>query len=125
MDKISLGDIYKFRTGEIGMVINEKPDYYSVLCEDGKISNVRKGIPYTFVDLDNDTSSIYKEYKDYLFEKASILKRIELENEKLSVEGMDLKLINLIQDKKEVQISGKINGIFYQESKKTGLLKKK
>lgn len=83
MDKINLGDIYKFRTGEIGMVISEKPDYYSVLCEDGKISNVRKGIPYTFIDLDNETSSIYKEYKDYLFEKASILKRIELENEKL------------------------------------------
>lgn len=83
MDKINLGDIYKFRTGEIGMVISEKPDYYSVLCEDGKISNVRKGIPYTFIDLDNETSSIYKEYKDYLFEKAIILKRIELENEKL------------------------------------------
>ena len=83
MNKANIGDIYKFRTGEVGMVISEKPDYYSVLCEDGKISNVRKGTPFTFIDLDNETSSIYKEYKDYLFEKASILKRIELENEKL------------------------------------------
>lgn len=52
---------------------------------------------------------------------------IELENEKLAVEGNELKLVNLIQDKKEVQINGKISGIFYQDgnSKKTGLFKKK
>ena len=50
---------------------------------------------------------------------------IELENEKLTVEGANLKLVNLVQDKQEVQINGKISGIFYQESKRTGLLKKK
>ncbi len=52
---------------------------------------------------------------------------IELEKDKLSVEGSDLKLINLIQDKKQVQVSGKINGIFYQDgaSKKSGFFKKK
>ena len=52
---------------------------------------------------------------------------VELENEKLAIEGGDLKLVNLIQDKKEVQISGRISGIFYQDKndKKTGLFKKK
>ena len=52
---------------------------------------------------------------------------IELEKDKLSVEGSDLKLINLIQDKKQVQVSGKINGIFYQtgSTKKSGFFKKK
>ena len=74
--------------------------------------------------LENRTSLVINGVNGVLvFDSDYIL--IELENEKLSVEGMDLKLINLIQDKKEVQISGKINGIFYQESKKTGLLKKK
>ena len=52
---------------------------------------------------------------------------IELQNEKLAVEGNDLKLINLVKDKKEVQISGKINGVFYQDAsaKRTGLFKRK
>ena len=52
---------------------------------------------------------------------------IELQSEKLAVEGSELKLINLVKDKQEVQISGKINGIFYQDGtfKKTGLFKRK
>ena len=52
---------------------------------------------------------------------------IELQSEKIAVEGKDLKLINLIKDKKEVQINGKVNGIFYQDSttKKSGIFKKK
>ena len=52
---------------------------------------------------------------------------IELQNEKLAVEGNDLKLINLVKDKKEVQISGKINGVFYQDAsaKRIGLFKRK
>ena len=52
---------------------------------------------------------------------------IELESDKLTIEGSDLRLVNLIQDKKEVQISGKIKGLFYQDgnSKRTGLFKKK
>ncbi len=52
---------------------------------------------------------------------------IELQSEKIAVEGKDLKLINLIKDKKEVQINGKVSGIFYQDSstKKSGIFKKK
>ena len=52
---------------------------------------------------------------------------IELENDKLSVEGAELKLLNLIQEKEEVQICGKIIGIFYQDggSKKAGFFKRK
>ena len=52
---------------------------------------------------------------------------IELESDKLTIEGSDLRLVNLIQEKKEVQISGKIKGIFYQDGngKRTGLFKKK
>ena len=52
---------------------------------------------------------------------------VELENDRLSIEGNELKLVNLIQEKKTVQISGRIKGIFYQDgsSRKSGIFKKK
>ena len=105
MNKASIGDIFKFRTGEVGMIISEKPDYYSVLCEDGKINSVRKGTPYTFIDLDNETASIYREYKDYLFEKNSILKKIEIENDKL------FQINNILTD---IQLKLRLKGSKYK-----------
>ena len=52
---------------------------------------------------------------------------VELENDRLSIEGSELKLVNLIQDKKTVQVNGRITGIFYQDggTKKAGLFKRK
>lgn len=52
---------------------------------------------------------------------------MELVNSRLAVEGSDLKLLNLIQDKKEVRISGRISGVFYQEAaeKRNSFFKKK
>lgn len=105
MNKASIGDIFKFRTGQIGMIISEKPDYYSILCEDGKISSIRKGTPYTFVDLDSETANIYREYKNYLFEKNSILKKIEIENHNL------FQIENILTD---IQLKLRLKGSKYR-----------
>lgn len=105
MNKASIGDIFKFRTGQIGMIINEKPDYYSILCEDGKIGSIRKGTPYTFVDLDSETANIYREYKNYLFEKNSILKKIEIENHNL------FQIENILTD---IQLKLRLKGSKYR-----------
>lgn len=103
--KASIGDIFKFRTGEVGMIISEKPNYYSVLCDDGKIKSVRKGIPFTFIDLESETANIYREYKDYLFEKESVLKRIEIENDKL------FQINNILTD---IQLKLRLKGSKYR-----------
>ena len=45
----------------------------------------------------------------------------------MSVDGTELRIINLNVDAKDIEISGKINGVIYQgaQSHKSGLFKKK